>query len=53
MNRNETVSELERLIRMLEMIILNFGLEGEIKLSDPNIRLDMVRLLEFLSELRK
>ena len=53
MNRDETVPELERLIRVLEMIIINYGLEGEIKLSDAPVKLDMIRLLEFLCELRK
>lgn len=53
MNANEPVSELERLIRILEVFIVNFGLSDGPKIDDAVVRLDLIRLLEFLCELRK
>jgi len=48
--RVELLPEIERLIRALEVIIINFGLSEGPKLDDSKVRLDMIRLLEVLCE---
>jgi hypothetical protein len=50
----ESIPEIDRLIRVLEMMIINFGLSGGPKLDDSSAsRLDIISLLEVLCESRR
>lgn len=47
---SELIPEINRLIRVLEILIINFGLLEGPKLDDSSTRLDIINLLEVLCE---